>query len=468
MHALRLPRELADADTLFARLPEGERFWLDGSAMQAEMLPEMLPEMQPETRPESQSDLHAKLRPQVHPEGRWSFVGARPAAVRRVAFGEADPWGWLDVLASPNDAIAGDQGAPRTSEVPWWVGYIAYDAAWSSPSRLGLRAPRRLPRSELPILWMGRFESLFAIDHVRGGGFVLAPSKQECDREIASLVERREPQARAGPLQIDPPDQHRRAILRALEAIAAGEIYQVNLARRFRAAYEGSTLPLWRRMRAASPVPLGLYLEAIDHAVLARTMERFLRWEKDSRTIVTCPIKGTIARAGDDAREHASLRADDKERAEHSMIVDLMRNDLSRIAELGTVEVENALRVEPFAKLSHLVSTVRARTKNGVGLGAILDATFPPGSITGTPKLRAMELIEELEPHARGVYTGTVGYVDRAGGLSLAVAIRTAVVHENEATYFAGGGLVSASDPDREIAETDLKARVFLDALEEM
>lgn len=147
------------------------------------------------------------------------------------------------------------------------------------------------------------------------------------------------------------------------------------------------------------------------------------------------------------------------------MIVDLMRNDLGRIATIGTVEVEKPLLVEPFSGLYHLVSTVHCRTRDGVGLAEILEATFPPGSVTGAPKLRALEIIEELEQHPRGVYCGALGFIDRAGGLSLAVAIRTGVVRGGRVVYWAGGGIVEASDPARELAETELKARVFLDAV---
>jgi para-aminobenzoate synthetase component 1 len=148
------------------------------------------------------------------------------------------------------------------------------------------------------------------------------------------------------------------------------------------------------------------------------------------------------------------------------MIVDLMRNDLGRVAEIGSVEVDAPLVVEPFTGLYHLVSTVQCVTREDVTLGDVLEATFPPGSVTGAPKIRALEIIEELEPHPRGVYCGALGFVDRAGGLSLAVAIRTATVRRGEVHYWAGGGIVEASDPDREVAETDLKAKVFLDAVQ--
>jgi para-aminobenzoate synthetase len=197
-------------------------------------------------------------------------------------------------------------------------------------------------------------------------------------------------------------------------------------------------------------------------------MERFLRLSREARTLVTRPIKGTARRdaaGADDAREASALRADAKERAEHAMIVDLMRNDLGRVAEVGSVEVPEVMLVEPFRGLHHLVSTVGCRVRPEVGLRAVLEATFPPGSVTGTPKLAAIEAIERLEQSARGIYTGALGFVDQRGGLSLAVAIRTAVIADGEVVYGSGGGIVEASDPERELAETELKAQALREAL---
>ena len=400
-----------------------------------------------------------------HPEGRWTFLASEPAETRVASFAE-DPWAPFDGIEGTPGAI---EGAPLDhAMLPWWIGYVAYDAAWSEARRLGLRAPMRHTRGAQPVVCLSRYEALVAIDHVAGAGWVVGsdPRALETLRDRLEAASEVESRAVVGAATVPAASAHRGAIERALAAIAAGEIYQVNLARRWTAPYEGSPLVLWRAMRAASPVPLGMYLERPGHAVLGRTMERFLRWDREDRRLWTSPIKGTIARSGsDDAAEAARLSSDDKERAEHAMIVDLMRNDLSRVATTGSVKVRAPLRVEPFAGLSHLVSTVECETREDVGLREILEATFPPGSITGTPKLRAMELIEREEPCARGVYTGALGYIDRAGGLSLAVAIRTAVIADDIATYFAGGGLVSASDPDREIAETELKAKVFLEAL---
>lgn len=393
-------------------------------------------------------------------EGARSYVASDPVVVVRAEWGEPAP---LERLRSLDGAVdAGPQ-----ADAPRWIGWIGYDAAWSGATRTPARLPRR---ADVPVLWLGRYDAVVAFDHRTGEALLVADDDAAAARlrsRIAGDASAR-PTARVGPVEVEDAEGHGRAIEAALEHIAAGDIYQVNLARRWRAAFEGAPLALWTRMRAASPVPLGLLVDAGDHAVLARTMERFLGWEGPGGDLVSRPIKGTIARDGADADTSARLRADDKERAEHVMIVDLVRNDLGRVAVTGTVEVRERLVVEPYAKLSHLVSTVGCRTRPEVTLADVLLATFPPGSVTGAPKIRAIEIIEALERSARGVYTGCVGFVDRRGGASFAVAIRTAVVSGGEVRYHAGGGLVSASVPAREIAETELKARVFLDAVESL
>jgi para-aminobenzoate synthetase component 1 len=307
------------------------------------------------------------------------------------------------------------------------------------------------------------------IDHEDGTSWLVGDDEEACRafEERLSRATAGEPSApHVGEICVDDADEHRRAILQALELIAQGQIYEVNLARRWSASFEGDALALWQAMRVASRVPLGMFLDGGDHSVLACTMERFIHWDAGSRRLVTRPIKGTIRREPLDDGASARLRADPKEQAEHSMIVDLMRNDIGRVAEVGSVRVDAPLVVEPFTGLYHLVSTVSCSTRSGVGLREVLEATFPPGSVTGAPKIRALEIIESLEQHPREVYCGALGFIDHEGGLSLAVAIRTALVRDGAVHYWAGGGIVEASDPHREVAETELKARVFLDAVD--
>jgi len=398
-------------------------------------------------------------------DGRYSFLAAWPSDEIRIEFGAEAPFAALRGVGRPTDEVSPD--GPRACEVPAWIGYIAYDAFWSAP----VRGEPRFDRGRDPIMLFRRYPALIAIDHEDDSAWVVGDSSDSCDAfrlRLAELTERQASIPSVGVIEVDAASKHREAIEQALDYIGMGEVYEVNVARRWSASFEGDALALWQAMRGASRVPLGMFLDGGDHAVLACTMERFIHWDAKSKTLVTRPIKGTIRREATDDGASQRLRADPKEQAEHSMIVDLMRNDLGRVAEIGTVKVEAPLIVEPFTGLYHLVSTVSCITRPDVSLEGILEATFPPGSVTGAPKVRALEIIEELEQHPRGVYCGALGFIDHDGGLSLAVAIRTATVAAGRVCYWAGGGIVEASDPDREVAETELKAKVFLDAVESL
>lgn len=396
-------------------------------------------------------------------DGRYSFLAAWPCEEIRIEYGDGAPFAPLGALGRPTLEV--NQEGPKPCEVPAWIGYVAFDAFWSAP----VRGTPRFERGRAPVVLFGRYPALFAVDHQRGESWVVADDRESgeaFEARVNRLGDRTPVPPKIGAVEIDDAETHRQSIERALRYIEIGEVYEVNVARRWSASFQGAALELWQAMRVASRVPLGMYLDGGDHAVLACTMERFIHWDAESRSLVTRPIKGTIVREATDDGASERLRADPKERAEHSMIVDLMRNDLGRVAEIGSVRVDAPLIVEPFTNLYHLVSTVSCTTRLEVTLEDILVATFPPGSVTGAPKIRALEIIEELERHPRGVYCGAVGFIDHDGGLSLAVAIRTATVAAGRVSYWAGGGIVEASDPDREVAETELKARVFVDAIE--
>jgi para-aminobenzoate synthetase component 1 len=222
------------------------------------------------------------------------------------------------------------------------------------------------------------------------------------------------------------------------------------------------------RLRRGHPVPYGAYLDAGDFQVIVNSPELLLR--RRGRHVETRPIKGTRPRSDDpasDAGELATLLASTKDRAEHVMIVDLERNDLGRVCETGTVRVARLLRPESHGTVHHLVSSVRGRLGVDVDLASLLHAVFPGGSITGAPKVRAMEIIAELEDEARGVYTGAIGLLDPAGDLELALPIRTAVVRDGLLRYHAGGGIVADSDPALELAECWVKTAALRRALGE-
>ncbi|HEY4684928.1 MAG TPA: aminodeoxychorismate synthase component I [Dehalococcoidia bacterium] len=259
------------------------------------------------------------------------------------------------------------------------------------------------------------------------------------------------------------------ALERALAYIRAGDIYQVNLTQRFQAPCAGDPFDVYRLLRAQSPAPFAAYLSGPGFAVLSSSPELFLRYEPGTRLIETRPIKGTRPRGADAASDAALARellASEKERAENLMIVDLERNDLGKVAEIGSVTVPGLFEVETYASVHHLTSTVQARLRQDRDVVDLLRATFPGGSITGAPKIRAMEIADELEPVARGVYTGAIGYVGFDGEIELNIAIRTMVIKDGVAYFGVGGGIVADSQPVPEYEETLHKgaalARVLL------
>jgi para-aminobenzoate synthetase component 1 len=257
---------------------------------------------------------------------------------------------------------------------------------------------------------------------------------------------------------------YRRAIARIRDYLHAGDVYQVNLTQPFETRLRG---PAWALFaRAAAGAPYAAYLDAGDATIVCGSPELLLR--RRDRTVETRPIKGTRPRDDDPARDAslaAALVADAKERAEHVMIVDLERNDLGRVCVPGTVEVVAHARLASLPTVHHLVSVVRGRLRADVGWRELLVATFPGGSVTGAPKRRAMEIIAELEPWPRGVYTGAIGLLDPRGAAELGLPIRTGVVRDGVLRYHAGGGIVVDSDADRELDECWLKTAAVRRAL---
>ena len=255
-------------------------------------------------------------------------------------------------------------------------------------------------------------------------------------------------------------------VARVHDYIAAGDVYQVNLSQRFETRLPVPALDVYERLRAIQPVPFGGYVDLGPERVLSNSPELFLR-RRDAR-VMTCPIKGTRPRGSTPAADErlvAELRSDPKERAEHVMIVDLERSDLGRVCRTGSVSVPRLADCVPFNTVHHLVSTVAGTLRPAVTTGELLRATFPSGSITGAPKIRAMEIIAELERAPRGFYTGALGWIDASGDCDLNVAIRTAVARGDRLSYHAGGGIVADSRPERERDELYLKAAAFFRAL---
>ncbi len=260
-------------------------------------------------------------------------------------------------------------------------------------------------------------------------------------------------------------DAHRAAVEQVRELILAGDIYQANVAQRFVATMPHGVAPwdLYRHLRAANPAPFAAYLDLGERKILSSSPELFLRC--DGRRVETRPIKGTARREDDVAADRAAaaaLAASEKNRAENVMIVDLLRNDLSRVCEADSIAVPTLCAVESYAGLHHLVSAVTGTLRPGADAIDLLAASFPGGSITGAPKLRAMEIIAAIEGRSRGEYCGAIGWIGFDGAMALNIAIRTVVAEGRTLDLAVGGGITLMSDPDEEYEETLVKAeRVF-------
>lgn len=259
------------------------------------------------------------------------------------------------------------------------------------------------------------------------------------------------------------------AVNQVREYIASGDVYQVNLSRRARCAFSGSGLDLYLALRKGNPGPYAAYLAAGDFAFISTSPEQFLR--KAGRELVTRPIKGTRPRSGDphqDALRAEELRHSLKDRAELLMIVDLERNDLGRVAEFGSVRVEGLYQLEYYKSVIHQTAQVKARLAEGRDVYDALEALFPGGSITGAPKVRAMEIIEALEPTRRGAYCGSVGYVGFDEDAEFNIAIRSLHLKAGRLDYQVGGGIVWDSRAESEYQETLDKARAICETLDQL
>lgn len=411
--------------------------------------------------------------------GRYSYFVADPVHTVEAVDGRVTVDG-APVAGSPFDALAGllaghpppDEAAP----VPFTggaVGFLGYEAG-----RFLERLPGRHgnPGGQ-PDLAFGIHDVVAAFDHAERRAWVIAARPEAEGRARALAARLREPVPSQGTV---PParwrgeltrDAYRATVERVLGYIRAGDIYQANVTQRFLADRPAGLDPyaLFERLRALSPAPFAAFLNLGPRLCLASASpERFLRLDPDG-AIETRPIKGTRPRRADpaaDAAEAAALLASPKDRAENLMITDLLRNDLARVAEVGSVRVPVLYGLESFASVHHLVSVVRARLRPGLGPVDLLRATFPGGSITGAPKIRAMEIIDDLEPARRGAYCGAIAWIGFDGAMDSSIVIRTLSVTPDQVIAQAGGGIVADSDPLDEHAEMMVKLRPLLRSLD--
>ncbi len=443
--------------------------------------------------------LFAKLKSKNHPAllhsadtsnrfGRYDLMSADPAyAVQWVGgyltLGEqriatADP---LQLLGEQQRWFCQQlQSTPDTTHAPFSAGFIGY---FGYPLHQTLERQQRAPADPtgLPDLQGGFYDWAIVTDHQQRTTCLVTDTEARQQQvlrwleaeTIDAVVEVEQPaQSPANPhsnpqLQASSPnDRYTTAFAKIQRYLAAGDCYQVNLAQHFSAPFTGDSWQLYQRWCQQQGAPFNAYLDFSlpgeklqdQRVLLSLSPERFL--EVEGRTATVCPIKGTAPRGADAAQDAAlaqHLQASAKDIAENLMIVDLLRNDLGRICEIGSVEVSNLFELLKFSNVQHLVSTIKGTLGPGIGVMQAFKALFPSGSITGAPKIRAIDIINELEPVGRSVYCGSVGYWDRSGRFDSSVAIRTGLISKGKAHLWGGGAIVADSQCEAELKEIQHK-----------
>jgi len=415
--------------------------------------------------------------------GRWSFIGFRPQAVLRWSLGDGG-----DPYALAAEHIARYSQAPMDEAPPFSggaVGYFGYDLV-RAVEPLGPPGPDPLG---LPDMALMLSDALVVFDHLKHSVTILANADLRAEPDIerayegaartiaeiravlAGPVPREQPtralERRLPEFESNMPRERFEAIVRRIvEYVHAGDAFQVVPSQRWSAAVPVGAFSIYRGLRAINPSPYMYFLDFGDFQVAGASPEPLLT--VSGRHVSTKPIAGTRPRGAspeEDRRIAAELLADDKERAEHVMLVDLGRNDLGRVCEYGSVTVEELMEIESYSHVMHIVSTVSGTLRAGVGAMDALRSVLPAGTLSGAPKVRAMQIIDELEPVKRGGYGGAVGYLSYGGDLDTAIHIRTVVVKDGVAHVQAGGGTVADAKPDYEYEESVAKAKAAMRAI---
>lgn len=422
-------------------------------------------------------------RPHIE-QGRYDIIAADPmlavntrgpvTEVRTdtgVDVSTRDPFSVLrDCLGDPGERV---HGLPFSGGA---LGYFSYD--------LGRRIERLPEQSEdaeqIPEMAVGVYDWALVIDHFERRSYLVSQGRDSRTvdrwpdllsrfRSVSSLLVRQQFRVTEAPQSNMSFEQYSNAFHRIKHYIREGDCYQVNLAQRFDTRVEGSLWQAYRMLRERNPAPFAAYMNTPYCQLLSCSPERFL--QVNDGVVETRPIKGTRPRSRypeEDARLAQELKHSQKDRAENIMIVDLLRNDLGKVCTPGTIRVPGLFEVESFATVHHLVSTVTGELGEGSDSLALLRACFPGGSITGAPKLRAMEIIEELEPHRRGVYCGSIGYAGFDGAMDTSIAIRTLVHSNGSLRFWAGGGIVADSELEAEYQETFDKVTAMLKLFDQL
>jgi len=434
--------------------------------------------------------------------GRFSFAGADPYLVIRgrgseieveclravrpgLAVGRREASG--DLLQMVRSLFPEPPSVSVPTDLPFIggaVGYLGYELA----GQFDVHRFRGLDDLQLPDLYLLFVDRLIAHDsrddrlYACGLGFadeldVATGCARHALDEICAQIDRAPPSARsasvtrsADPSAFFDADTYAKAVDSAKEEIEAGEVYQVCLTHRKERNCAADPWAVYRRLRELNPAPFASYFELPEVAIVGSSPERFLSVD-GNRWVESRPIKGTSPRGCDEASDlanRAALESSAKDRAENLMIVDLVRNDLGRVCEIGSVNVPELMVIESYASVYQMVSTIRGRLRSGCDVFDLVRATFPPGSMTGAPKIAAMRFLDELEPVRRGVYSGALGYFDIRGRADLCVVIRTLLLIDGRAYLHTGGGIVADSNSAAEWQESMDKARLLEMALEEV
>lgn len=423
--------------------------------------------------------------------GRYSFIARDPFLVfssKEQLICIKDKSGSRTFNGNPFDELKRLLNQYRTQKIPGLppltggiIGYFGYDMGYLLETIPGLS------QDDLnnPDCFWGFYDTVLIFDHETSKAYIAANGFPECDEaarlqqannrinEFTALIAQAKglpeprPQTPEGNFESNfSRAEHCSMVQRGIDYIAAGDIFQVNLTQRFNAKVTVPPYELYRYLRHINPAPFAAYLNVDEVIVASASPERYLLL-KDCM-VETRPIKGTRPRGKDpesDKRLRDELLASEKDRAELVMIIDLERNDLGRVCEFGTVKVPDLIRLEEFATVFHLVSTVVGKLSADKDVIDLVKASFPGGSITGAPKVRAMEIIDELEQVRRSIYTGSIGYIDFNGDADLNIVIRTFVIKGDRAYYQVGGGIIADSVPELEYEESLDKARALMLAL---
>ncbi|MFA5363925.1 MAG: anthranilate synthase component I [Candidatus Bathyarchaeia archaeon] len=406
---------------------------------------------------------------------QYSFIGFNPAktitiknqraTVRNQRTGEVTKERVTDPLTIIQKTVSNTLGFKEQRLVGGAVGYISYDA---------VRYWEKLPETtvddqKFPDVEMGVFDDGIVFDHKNMQAFYYYVKENRLE-EIQKLLQSQDEPETLEHKQVNVNISQERfedAVEKAKEYIKAGDVFQVVLSKRFDFQINGNLIGFYRNLRKINPSPYMYFLKSGEHQIVGSSPEMLVRVE--NRTVETFPIAGTRPHVKDpqeNKRLTDELLTDPKERAEHVMLVDLGRNDIGKVSKFGTVHLPEFMQAHQYSHVQHLVSRVVGELKDECNAYDALRAVFPAGTVSGAPKVRAMEIIEELEPTRRGPYAGAVGYFSYNGNSDFAIAIRTLVANKNKAHIQVGAGIVADSDPEKEWNETEHKARALIKALE--